>query len=104
MGGQAGSLTSELRQSYEPGLPLADALAVAVSALGSSGGVNGSPRALPAGQLEVAVLDRTRANHKFKRIVGSVSSSLLPLEDASAATGPAPADTPPHDAGASELP
>jgi proteasome alpha subunit len=98
MGGQAESLTSELRQTYQPALSLVDALAVAVRALGSAG-PNGTPRTLPAGQLEVAVLDRTRTNRKFKRIAGAALSALLPIEDAEAVTEAAPADTPPHDAG-----
>jgi proteasome alpha subunit len=109
MGGQAESLTTELRGTYQEGLPLVDALAIAVKALGSAGtngtgstpGITGTaaaPRTLPAGQLEVAVLDRTRGQRKFKRIVGSALSSLLPIEDAEAVTESAPADTPPHDA------
>jgi proteasome alpha subunit len=99
MGGQAESLMSEVRQNYQPGLELADALAVAVNALGS-GGPNGEPRVLPAGQLEVAVLDRTRANRKFKRITGAALVALLPTPAAGDITeaSPAPADTPPHDA------
>jgi proteasome alpha subunit len=97
MGGQAESLTTELRQTYREGLSLVEALAVAVQALGSAG-ANGTPRTLPAGQLEVAVLDRTRTNRKFKRITGAALSALLPVQDAEAETAPAPADTPPHDA------
>jgi len=101
MGGQAESLMSDLRHNYRPGLPLAEALAVAVGALGSNG-ANGEPRSLPAAQLEVAVLDRTRANRKFKRLTGAALAVLLPAPDAmdaSPAAPPAPADTPPHDAG-----
>jgi proteasome alpha subunit len=99
MGGQAESLMSDLRDTYQPGLALADALAVAVRVLGS-GGANGTPRTLPAGQLEVAVLDRTRSHRKFKRLTGSALAELLPPQDTaeSAAAEPAPADTPPHDA------
>ena len=47
MGGQADALTSSLRQMYKAGLPLRDALHVAVGALGSVGG-NGAARE-PAG-------------------------------------------------------
>jgi proteasome alpha subunit len=78
MGGQADALTSEVRSRFSPGLALADALAVAVRALGTVGGANGSPRQLPAGQLEVAVLDRTRGKRKFKRITGLALTQLLP--------------------------
>jgi proteasome alpha subunit len=96
MGGQAEALTSSLRQTFTAGLPLRDALRVAVSALGSVGG-NGSARDLPATQLEVAVLDRTRANRKFRRYVGAALTELLPAATAEQAAVPAPADTPPHD-------
>jgi proteasome alpha subunit len=97
MGGQADALTSSLRQRYKAGLPLRAALHVAVGALGSVGG-NGEARDLPATQLEVAVLDRTRANRKFRRYVGPALTALLPAATAEqAAATPAPADTPPHD-------
>jgi len=78
-------------------LPLRDALHVAVGGLGSVGG-NGEARELPATQLEVAVLDRTRANRKFRRYVGPALTALLPTVTAEQpAPPPAPADTPPHD-------
>jgi proteasome alpha subunit len=80
MGGQADLLTNEMRAAFTPGLALREALAVAVGALGSSGGSNGTPRALPAGQLEVAVLDRNRGKRKFRRITGLALSELLPAE------------------------
>jgi proteasome alpha subunit len=96
MGGQAESLMTEVRENYRPGLALADALGVAVRALGSNG-ANGSPRTLPASQLEVAVLDRTRPNRKFKRITGAALTAVLPVQEGAAADA-APADTPPHDA------
>jgi len=86
-----------MRRTYQAGLPLAEALAVTVRALGSVGG-NGSPRTLPANQLEVAVLDRTRPSRKFKRITGAALSPLLPADTAGRPAEPAPADTPRHDA------
>jgi proteasome alpha subunit len=77
---------------------LPEALGVAVRGLGSVGG-NGVPRTLPANQLEVAVLDRTRGTRKFKRIQGAALTALLPAGNAAAKPAePAPADTPPHDA------
>jgi proteasome alpha subunit len=87
MGGQAEALTTEVRNAYAPGLPLRDALGVAVRSLGSIGSTNGSPRELPASQIEVAVLDRTRGKRKFKRISGLALTELLP------APPPAAADT-----------
>ena len=70
---------------------------VTVRVLGSVGG-NGSPRTLPANQLEVAVLDRTRPSRKFKRITGAALSPLLPADTTGRPAEPAPADTPRHDA------
>ncbi len=78
MGGQSDTLTTEVRSAYAPGLDLRGALAVAVGALGATGGANGSPRALPASQLEVAVLDRNRGKRKFKRVTGATLTDLLP--------------------------
>jgi proteasome alpha subunit len=79
MGGQADALTNEMRANFAPALALRDALGVAVRALGSVGGTNGTSRELPASQLEVAVLDRTRGKRKFKRITGLALTELLPV-------------------------
>jgi proteasome alpha subunit len=79
MGGQSDVLTNEMRAAFTPGLGLPEALAAAVHALGSTGGTNGA-RSLPAGQLEVAVLDRNRGKRKFRRITGLALTELLPAE------------------------
>jgi proteasome alpha subunit len=100
MGGQAEALTTTLRGSFSPRLPLGDALQVAVRALGSVGG-NGTERVLSASQLEVAVLDRTRASRKFKRLTGSALIELLPVAPEGVTVESSPADTPPHDANGS---
>jgi proteasome alpha subunit len=91
MGGQADALTAEMRSAYAPALDLRAALGVAVGALGSTGGTNGTPRALPASQLEVAVLDRNRGKRKFKRITGAALTALLPTAGASTDAAEAPA-------------
>jgi proteasome alpha subunit len=93
MGGQADALTTQIRRTFKERLPLGEALAVAVRGLGSVGG-NSAPRALPANQLEVAVLDRTRPTRKFKRITGAALTALLPREDTSEPGEPAPSDSP----------
>ena len=100
MGGQAEALTNEVRTRFSAGLDLGAALAAAVGGLGAVGGDNGAARALPANQLEVAVLDRNRGKRKFRRITGSVLDSLLPAHHNGSApptASPAGADTPPHD-------
>jgi proteasome alpha subunit len=98
MGGQAEALTTYLRREFNAGMPLGGALQIAVAALGSVGGTNGAPRVLPASQLEVAVLDRTRGNRKFRRITGNALRALLPADAPASPAEPAPTDTPPHDA------
>jgi proteasome alpha subunit len=96
MGGQAEALTTEVKRQFQPESALADALKVAVQSLGSVGS-DGGPRSLPAEQLEVAVLDRTRGKRKFRRLTGAALSALLPALGAEPPAEPAPADTPPHD-------
>jgi proteasome alpha subunit len=97
MGGQADAITTELKNRYSAGRDLRAALELAVHALGAVGGVDGQARSLPAGQLEVAVLDRTRGKRKFRRLQGLALTELLPADHGEPAAAPAPADTPPHD-------
>ena len=101
MGGQADLLTNAVREAFSPGLALREALAAAVRSLGSVGGTNGSPRALPANQLEVAVLDRNRGKRKFRRITGSALSELLPTESPSE-SDQSTGDAPPAEGSAAE--
>ncbi|MGH8959679.1 MAG: proteasome subunit alpha [Jatrophihabitantaceae bacterium] len=96
-GGQTDALSSEMRRTYSAGQSLGEALATAVAALGSVGGADGGHRSLPANQLEVAVLDRTRGKRKFRRIEGLALTALLPADHGEPAGEPAPTDTPPHD-------
>ena len=100
MGGQAETVANALKQSYRSNLPLADAVAVAVAALGSVGGEGGANRVLVADSLEVAVLDRNRGHRKFRRIVGPALSSLLPGNGAEAASPDTAADGTPAAPGA----
>jgi proteasome alpha subunit len=93
MGGQADSVASALKQSYRPNLPLEEAVRIAVTALGSVGADNGSPRQLSADSLEVAVLDRNRATRKFRRILGPALASLLPAQHGAQSTNGAGAGT-----------
>jgi proteasome alpha subunit len=94
MGGQADLLTSAVREAYQPGLSLREALEIAVRALGAIGGPDGAPRSLPAAQLEVAVLDRTRGKRKFRRIVGAALTELLPAAAPVAELPPAESQEP----------
>ncbi|MFC8921743.1 proteasome subunit alpha [Cellulosimicrobium sp. NPDC057127] len=76
MGGQAEQLGRILADGWEPAMALGDALRLAVRALGDGAGESAA-REIPAGQLEAAVLDRTRPRRAFRRLSGSVLEDLL---------------------------
>jgi len=94
MGGSAEAITAALSQSYTSGLAFPDALRVAVAAM-NAGRSSADPLAIdgdvsdqdtsapdsaspiPAGQLEVAVLDRTRNRRLFQRITGDRLEEVL---------------------------
>ena len=91
MGGQADQLGSVLRDAWQPGLGLGEVLRLAVRALGS-GGDGDETRAIPAAQLEVAVLDRTRPRRAFRRLSGSALEELLAAGDDATTGDGAPSD------------
>jgi proteasome alpha subunit len=75
MGGAAESVTTYLEERYTTGLSRDDAIKLAAAALGHN---DTGHRDIPARDLEVAVLDRTRAQErKFKRLNGRVLEELL---------------------------
>jgi proteasome alpha subunit len=76
MGGSAEQVTTSLREHHREGMSLGDALGAAVAAL-TAHPQDGEDRTLTPSQLEVAVLDRTRPNRLFKRIVGAQLESLI---------------------------
>ena len=66
MGGAADVVAGHLKEHYTAGASLDDAIRVAVAALGHS---ESDDRVIPTGDLEVAVLDRTRTQpRKFLRL------------------------------------
>jgi proteasome alpha subunit len=75
MGGEADRLGALLADGWAPGLPLAEVLALAVRVLGTP--AEGEARRIPASQLEVAVLDRTRPRRAFRRLSGAALEDLL---------------------------
>nr|WP_245694058.1 proteasome subunit alpha [Actinopolyspora mzabensis] len=77
MGGQAETVTSALKDSFSDGMELEPAVREAVRALMAGG--EGS-RQLGVGQLEVAVLERSRPHRTFRRITGAALRQLLPDE------------------------
>ncbi|MGH3510431.1 MAG: proteasome subunit alpha [Nocardioidaceae bacterium] len=86
MGGSADTVATYLKERYAEGIGLDDAIRLAVAALG-----HGDPiaRTIPAGDLEVAVLDRTRSQvRKFKRLTEQRLADVLAAD---------PEPTPPSD-------
>src|SRR6478672_13866340 len=80
MGGADEMVASYLKEHYTENASLSDALHVAVAALGHTPDETGTTRdrVIPAADLEVAVLDRTRAQpRKFRRLVPARLESLL---------------------------
>lgn len=78
VGGNAEQISTFLDQRHQDGMSLPDALKLAVQALSSQANGTAGEKAIPAERLEVAVLDRTRAQQrKFKRIRGRQLARLL---------------------------
>ncbi|MCH7231544.1 proteasome subunit alpha [Glycomyces sp. L485] len=78
MGGQADQLVEVLKVGHDFNAPLADAFALALSAL-TSGGDNGSRRELTTDVMEVAMLERARPGRVFRRIEGAALEALMPI-------------------------
>ncbi|HEY2521650.1 MAG TPA: proteasome subunit alpha [Streptosporangiaceae bacterium] len=73
IGGQADQVATALKERYSAEMSLTDAMSAALAALAAPG--NGEEMA--AGQLEVAVLDRTRTHRTFRRLQGARLEELL---------------------------
>jgi proteasome alpha subunit len=94
MGGQAETISTALKKTFEEGMELPRALEVAVHALrgeangtaagtGSASTGNGAATAaetdpFDVDRLEVAVLERSRPNRAFRRINGVALTAILP--------------------------
>lgn len=85
MGGQSDRLREEVVGEWSPGMSLPDVLALAVRVLGApaAGAEEDDRRVIPAAQLEVAVLDRTRPRRAFRRLSGAVLEDLMGSASAS---------------------
>ncbi|GAA1904652.1 proteasome subunit alpha [Williamsia serinedens] len=98
MGGSTESITTAMKDAYDAEADLATALTGAVTALGAPpAATNGSssqptaePRVLAAGDLEVAVLDRSRPRRAFRRLTTDAVAAILPAPPADTAEGDAP--------------
>jgi proteasome alpha subunit len=91
-GGEVEAITERVKQSYEPGSPLDQALRAAVSALA------GPERSLSAAELEVAVLARNNGRRAFHRLSDEDVAAMLeageppPSAEPAEPAPPAPAD------------
>ena len=84
MGGAAESVTKYLEERYTQGLSRDEALKLAAAALGHS---ETGHRDIPARDLEVAVLDRTRSQErKFKRLDDKALAGILAGPESTAET------------------
>ena len=77
MGGQAERLGTLVADEWHGGMTLPEVLALAVRTLGSPPDDATEARVIPASQLEVAVLDRTRPRRTFRRLAGALLEDLL---------------------------
>jgi proteasome alpha subunit len=98
MGGSAETVTTHLKEHYQPGMSLHAAVRLAVDGLGRGESEN---RVIPVESLEAAVLDRTRSqDRKFKRFSDAELAALLGDREpspapASQAAAEQPDDEPP---------
>jgi proteasome alpha subunit len=77
MGGVAEAATTYLKEHFASGADLDSSIRLAVQALGQSEN-SGDTREIPAANLEVAALDRTRSQQrKFKRLTARQVTSIL---------------------------
>jgi len=90
MGGQADRVTEVLKASYRAGLSLTEAMTLTISALSvQSDGTSAEP--VTGGQLEVALLDRSRPHRAFRRLAGPRLDALLAEAQANSAAASAAA-------------
>ncbi|MEV4237418.1 MULTISPECIES: proteasome subunit alpha [unclassified Nocardia] len=79
MGGTTEPIMTALKASYQPGLDLSGAVAVAVKALksGVPDAADKDKRVLGVGSLEVATLEQARPRRAFRRVAGAALDQLL---------------------------
>jgi proteasome alpha subunit len=85
MGGQADRVAAVLKERYEAGLSLTEAMRLAIAALASQG--DGSAEPITSSQLEAALLERSRPHRAFRRLTGARLDALLAESDIAGETG-----------------
>ncbi|MDV6013991.1 proteasome subunit alpha [Haloechinothrix sp. LS1_15] len=92
MGGQTDPIVNQLKDQYEAGCSLEQAVRLAVSVLASgSSTTNGGNAELD--KLEVAVLERHRPRRAFRRISGAALHALIPEDTAKGDAGDSAGDS-----------
>jgi proteasome alpha subunit len=71
LGGQADQIIESLKEQFQEGMSLGDALRLGAKVLGADG------TSLTADQLEVALLDRSRPRRAFRRVKNEELAGLL---------------------------
>jgi proteasome alpha subunit len=90
MGGTTDPISAKLKDTFRPGLDLAEAIGIAVEGLeATASGNGGASEPLGVSALEVAVLDRSRPRRTFRRITGPALRDLVPEANRNA-EAPAP--------------
>jgi proteasome alpha subunit len=93
MGGSAETVTTHLKEHYRDGMTLAEAISLAVEALGHH---ESGSRVIAVESLEVAVLDRTRSQQrKFKRMRDEELATVLGGREGVGIDTPTPEDDTP---------
>jgi proteasome alpha subunit len=107
-GGQADQVAAALKERFSDGMSLTEALRAALEALTRPANAPGAPaangEALPATQLEVAILDRAREHRTFRRLLGSRLEQLIAEIRGSGAAAAGSTDSEPADPESVETP
>ncbi len=76
-GGEADRVSAALKDRYTTGMSLTEAFTAALAALSAPGNGERNGNDVPAPQLEVAILDRTRDHRAFRRIRAARLEELI---------------------------
>jgi proteasome alpha subunit len=88
VGGQADKVAAVLKESYSASMSLTEAMRLAIASLAGQGDGNSEP--MTSGQLEVALLERSRPHRAFRRLAGARLDALLAdIRPPGGARGPA---------------
>jgi proteasome alpha subunit len=75
VGGQADKVAAVLKEQYSASMSLTEAMRLAIASLAGQGDGNSEP--VTSGQLEVALLERSRPHRAFRRLTGARLDALL---------------------------